>query len=475
MQPDSQRGVLHLKNFLRYFGVDRAIFFTLLSRVWGLFSGPITIYLIARFLSREEQGYFYTFGSILGLRVFFELGLGYVIMQSVSHEMAHLQWAEDGTLSGDPVAKSRLASLFRFALKCYGCLALIGACLLLPAGLWFFGKSSEGAVLVIWRAPWLIVVCMACFDLMLTPFYGFMEGCGKVAEYAKRGAWMAIISSLCFWICLIFGGKLFAAPLQNATCAVIGAFWVFVKYGRCFKDILATPILPGAVISWKDDIFHFQWKIALSSLSGYFIFQLINPVLFRYKGPAEAGRMGMSMKMIDTLTGFAYSWVSTKAAPFGTYIARREFQRLDDIFRQASRQSIGVTLTGGLALFAGYFALRQYGVALAFRFLDPIPFFFLYAGGVVNCIIFCQAIYLRAHREEPLLINSLVGAALVPIAVLTFGPRYGASGIAIALFCLNIFVGLPWATWVFITKRKQWHRFPSELENSVETLVNARH
>ena len=225
----------HLHQFRRWAGVDRAIFFTLLSRVWGVFSGPITIYLIARFLTREEQGYFYTFGSILGLRVFFELGLGYVIMQCVSHEMAHLQWSADGTLVGDPAAKARLASLFRFALKCYGGLALIGAGLLMPAGLWFFSKSPESAAQVVWRIPWLIVVIMASFDLILTPFYGFLEGCGKVAEYAKRNVWMAVISSLCFWVGLSVGGKLFAAPIQNAACAVIGALWVFVKYGRYFK------------------------------------------------------------------------------------------------------------------------------------------------------------------------------------------------------------------------------------------------
>lgn len=441
----------------RWAGVDRAIFFTLLSRVWGVFSGPVTIVLIARFLTRDEQGYFYTFGSVLGLRVFFELGLGYVIMQSVSHEMAHLHWSEHGTIVGDPVAKARLASLLRFAIKCYVTLAVIGVCVLLPAGLWFFNKTPAAGAAIIWRLPWLIVVVMTSFDLILTPFYGFLEGSGKVAEFAKRNVWMAVISSLCFWIGLTVGGKLFAAPIQNATGAVIGAFWVFVKYGRCFKDLLATPIPPGGAISWKDDIFHFQWKIALSSLSGYFIFQLINPVLFRYRGPAEAGRMGMTMRIIDTLSNFAYSWVSTKAAPFGTYIARREFDLLDRIFHQASRQAIAVHLAGGLAFFAGYYALRHYGVAVGYRFLDPLPVVFLYFNSLIVCIIFCQAIYLRAHRQEPLLANSLAAAALIPIAVLSVGPRFGAEGIAIALFSINVLISLPWATWVFVTKRRQWH------------------
>src|ERR1017187_10327567 len=137
--------IQRLHQFRRWAGVDRAVFFTLLGRGWGVFSGPVSIYLIARFLTDDEQGFFYTFGSILGLRVFFELGLGYVIMQSVSHEMAHLHWSEQGTIVGEGAAKARLASLFRFALKCYLALALVGVIVLLPAGLWFFGRPPAHA------------------------------------------------------------------------------------------------------------------------------------------------------------------------------------------------------------------------------------------------------------------------------------------------------------------------------------------
>jgi len=56
-----------------------------------LLAGPVGLYLIATFLTKSEQGYYYTFGSVLGLTVFFELGLSYVIIQFTSHEMAGLK------------------------------------------------------------------------------------------------------------------------------------------------------------------------------------------------------------------------------------------------------------------------------------------------------------------------------------------------------------------------------------------------
>lgn len=438
-------------------GVDRAIFYTLLNRGWYVFTGPLSIYLIAHCLTSEEQGYYFTFSSILGLQVFFELGLGYVIIQIASHEKAHLEWTAAGTLEGDPAAKARLASLFRFATKCYCTVAVLAGCVLVPAGLAFFGKSQPGALDIIWRTPWFLVVGITCFNLTLTPLYSLLEGCGKVAEFAQRGAWMSIIGNAFFWLVLLAQGKLFAAPTQAAVFAVIGTFWVFAKYGRCFKDLLATPIPPGTGLSWRKEILPFQWKVALTAFSGYFIFQLANPVLFRYRGPAEAGRFGMTTRIMDILLNLANSWVSTKSAPFGTYIARKDYATLDSVFRKASRQAIGVLLLGSAAFLVVYFALRMTGVSLAARFLDPLAIWFLLGNALVNCIVFCQAIYLRAHKQEPFLYNSLAGAVLIPLVIYLLGRPYGGLGIAAGLFSLNLLIGLPWATCIFSRKRKQWH------------------
>ena len=43
-------------------------------------------------------------------------------------------------------------------------------------------------------------------------------------------------------------------------------------------------------ISYMKEIFPNQWKIALSWVSGYFIFHFFNPVLFA-EGPVVAGQM----------------------------------------------------------------------------------------------------------------------------------------------------------------------------------------
>ena len=55
---------------------DRAVGFTVLGRCLGGAVGlHVTLFLMTRFMSPVLQGYYYTFGSVLALAIFFELGL----------------------------------------------------------------------------------------------------------------------------------------------------------------------------------------------------------------------------------------------------------------------------------------------------------------------------------------------------------------------------------------------------------------
>ena len=53
-------------------GLDFHVLVTLLFRGWSIVAGTATIFLLPLWLSPIEQGYYYTFGSVLALQVFFE-------------------------------------------------------------------------------------------------------------------------------------------------------------------------------------------------------------------------------------------------------------------------------------------------------------------------------------------------------------------------------------------------------------------
>ena len=61
------------------FGIDRAVAFAIIGRGWAALSGLITLMLLTRSLSRNEQGFYFLFNDVLAMQVFFELGLAYVL------------------------------------------------------------------------------------------------------------------------------------------------------------------------------------------------------------------------------------------------------------------------------------------------------------------------------------------------------------------------------------------------------------
>ena len=119
-------------------GVDRAIGFTVLARGWSTAGGVVTVLLIARFLNLAEQGYYYTFASLVALQIVFELGFSFVILQLAAHERAKLTILPSFQLTGDPVAHSRLASVLQKSVRWYSAAGLCMALSLLPAGFYFF-------------------------------------------------------------------------------------------------------------------------------------------------------------------------------------------------------------------------------------------------------------------------------------------------------------------------------------------------
>ncbi len=340
-----------LRKLLRFVGIDRAIAYTVLGRGWASIAGLVTIALIARFLSPAEQGYYYTFGSIVALQIIFELGFSVVILQLATHEVAHLTLTPDDRILGPVDSHSRLASVLRKSVKWYGVASVFMACVLAPAGWYFFSTAPGGNHGIRWQLPWIAVVLASSVTFQIDPIFSFMEGCGFVARVARMRLLQSVFGSVFAWAALLLHHGLFAPALLISGQALAGLLWIVRRRGLLL-NLLRRPVDRHA-IDWWQEVWPFQWRIAVSYACGFFIFQLFNPILFRYWGPAAAGRMGMSITISNALAAVAIAWINTKAAPFGAMIARREFDRLDQIFFRSASQSVVLCAISSLLVWLG--------------------------------------------------------------------------------------------------------------------------
>ena len=447
-----------LLRLARVLGLDRAVVFTLLARGWSSIAGLVSLTLITHFLTRAEQGYYYTFYSLVALQIVFELGFSVVILQTASHEAAHLHLAADGTITGPADRHSRLASVLQKAVRWYTIAGLAMAFILYPVGHHFFRlqdlKQPNGNP-VAWGVAWFAVVIATTCTFQIDPLFSFLEGCGYVSNVVRTRLFQAILGSLLGWIALATHHGLLAPGCIIAGQAIAGAWFVFGKRG------LLIPLLKHKAkdfrIDWATEVWPFQWRIAISWLCGYFTLQLFNPILLNYRGPIEAGQMGMSMNICGTLSSMAVAWMNTKAQPLGRLISLKEYKTLDRTFFRALIQST----TAATVSFAGVWLivvfLRMRGFPLALRMLPPTALAYLFGGHICNVVVSAEALYLRAHKQEKFMTNSILGALWMAPTAFFFGRSLGAYGIAVFYFWGSIFIGIGYGTYTFLRYRKLWH------------------
>ena len=452
VSPQSLR--THLKHWL---GLDRAIAFTVVARFWSAAAGVVTVVLIARFLSPKEQGYYYTFSSLVALQIVFELGFSFVILQLAAHERAQLTFLTDGQVEGNPVSHARLASVLQKSVRWYSVAAALMAAALLPTGLLFFASHEHGGPEVAWKLPWCLLVIAASVTFQIDPVFSFLEGCGSISQVARMRLSQAILGSLLAWTAMATHHGLFSPAMMILGQATVGLTFLLSSPRRHLLKGLLVYKVGEHFVGWRQEIWPFQWRIAISWLCGYFIFQLFNPVLFAYQGPVAAGRMGMSLSIASSIGAVAIAWMNTKASPFGTLIARGEIKRLDALFFRTLWQSTALLAVGATSFFLVLMVAGSSFPKLAMRVLPPWALALLLLTTIMNHVVFSEALYLRAHKREPFLIQAVMVAILLGCATLVLGRYWGANAVTVGYFMIGGVFGLVSGTYIFLSKRREWH------------------
>ena len=441
-------------------GVDKAIFFTLLSRGLQISTALFTVFFIAKNLSPEEQGFYYTFGSIVALQVFFELGLTSIITQFVAHEASHLKLNSEFKMEGEALYRSRLSSLLKFCTKWYLIIAFLVFVALGTLGSIFFTKYSVEHKDIEWFLPWILLAIGTAFNLLLSPITAFLEGLGKVKEVAQLRFVQQIIHPIVVWGGLSIGGKLFVSG-ADAFIRVFVVAIILIK--SPFFKILKNIWMDSGIekVLYMKEIFPYQWRIALSWVSGYFIFQLFNPVLFATEGAKVAGQMGMTLTALNGVQSLTQSWINTKVPKMSGLIAQKDYKNLDSLFAKTMKQMLLIGTLAILCFIAVIYLIQSQGITflgmdIGNRFLPIIPLSLMAWSSWTMVPISPWATYLRCHKKEPLLLNSVVMGILCCLSTVTLGYKYGLYGITIGFAALRI-ISLSWIYHTYKTKKREWH------------------
>lgn len=446
---------------LQKIGMDKAIAYSSAARIVQGIAGIATILFITIFLSDIEQGFYFTFCSIVALQVFFELGLTGIMTQYVAHEAAHLALDAQSIYQGEEKYKSRLASLIRFCLKWYTILAFVILGFLFIVGYFYFNKYGKNDVQPTeWLWPWILVCIGTSIKFFEAPLTSILTGLGFVKEMNKVFFYQQLIIPISTWIGFICSLKLYVLGIGYILSTLVWFVFFFKeKLNRIIFNLLKEKITER--VEYIKEIFPYQWRIALSWVSGYFIFQLFTPVLFATEGAVAAGQMGLTLQALNGIQAVSMSWLNTKVPTYSKLIALKKYPQLDSLFNKTLKQMV-LVCGGLLATFTTFIwilhttQIKFNDTILAHRFLDFFPLTMMIIPVFLQQYVSSWATYLRCHKKEPFLTNSIVNAISCASATIYLGTQFGLHGITIG-YCTIEAIMFPWGYWLYYSNKKKWH------------------
>lgn len=440
-----QKRLLHLK-------IDPAVFWGGLARACLFVATPLSVLFIGKYFTPELQGYYYTFSALLSLQVFGELGLGQVLVTFSSHEWSKLKLDESGSVIGDPNNLSRLVSLGRLAFKWFGIVGPIFSLGLWSVGFFFF--SQKGMSDISWVTPWLVLCILTGISFFLIPVWSLLNGCHQVVPVS----FFRFLDSLFFNIALLVGIShglaLWTPVLATGVRIAWSGIFLSYKYTNFLKTFFSIQNVSN--IHWKHDIWPIQWRSAVCWISGYFAASVITPVMFHFHGAVLAGKTGMTLLLFEAVSSISMIWLTPKMPRFGTLIANKQYQELDQFFWRITKIIAFVSVTSASIIWLAFYLFQYANYPLSTRFLSPLPTGLFLMAQVLNMATSPMSVYLRAHKREPLMAISVVHGILSVSLILVLGKYFAAVGIAMSCLLVNIII-MPCIAIIWYRCRKIWH------------------
>ena len=380
---------IKLKKINNIFEIDLAIIYSSMSKIVGAGGSLISVYLITKSFTPNEQGYYYTFISVLALQLFFELGLNTVITQFVAHEFSKLKIDENKSIVGDHYNISRLSSLFHLCIKIYSSVSVILFIILYIIGFLLFGTEKNNVIS--WQLPWILLCFSTSITFIINPFFSFLEGFNLIKEASKYRFIQYLVNLSVLWTALIYNLKLYSGGLAIFSASIVIIIILILKYKSIFKNLYNS--LSNEKISYRKEIFPFQWRVAISWLSGTLFIQLFNPFVFKMYGSITAGQLGMSLSIINGISAISMNWIYTRIPKMAQFASLQQYKSLNKIFNKTLIQIIFIslitfTLTIILVYTLGVFSLNT-------KLLNIYAFTLLIMSSLITQISACYSTYYR--------------------------------------------------------------------------------
>ncbi len=412
--------------------------------------GAAQIIAVVLFLDSQEQGFFYVMQSLIALQVLGSMGLNVALIHFLSNQISAIKF-DQGRMSGPEAPASEIFFALRYTFKWYCMASLAVLVVLSPLGVVFFENNSEKLAGL--NGAWITLCLSTAANLLLIWLLTILDGFNKVELASKYRLFQLFVAYPLTWIFLAFDFGLLSfgiGQLIGVICTILAVLLLLKPLLIDFKVFWGK----NRQKKWHAPFWNFQWRIALSWISGLFIFSIFSPLLLVYGGSIIAGQFGLGLHIFRSLAAISNSFMEVRQPLFGKLISEGEISKLDETYKKTLFMTLISFFASGLFLLTMIWLVGSYTDI----FIERLPNIFLlgvmFFVGVAYLIRMSQATYLRAHKEEPFLKVELSNALVTGLCAILLIPNIGLNGAVIAYFIGSFCVGLVMGTTVFQQFRK---------------------
>lgn len=424
---------------------DSATIYSLSSIILRFATGPVTILLVASSLSQEEQGFYFAFFNALALNQILEAGIGFVLIQAISHKMSGL--AFNKTIEGSSYSVSVVFDRIAFLLSWFLILAVFTATGVFAFGLYLFGGYSGS---IDWWTPWVLFSLVNAFSLFGLSFSHIVEGLQRPQIAFKIQFFSSITSSIVLWLSLSYGLGLFSIVASSGVRGVIQSSGSIFVLKSVLKEFFAYVSGTGLRLFYKLylvflDIWPFFSKLSVTWIGGFFYWNSLGIVAFKFAGPVVAGKVGLSIALCKAGLSVGEALVASQRSRIGYALGGGDIHTAEAIYKMRN-------VFAHLLLLCGYCLFL---IAVQFLPNEIRSRFVEYDQLILFCIAYFlmlyplnTALFLRCFNREPFFIFSLVQNLIFPVGVFLMITNYGISSVPKFYVVLNVLSAF-WAWNIF--------------------------
>lgn len=419
-------------------GLDARVVSGLAARLLPMSAGPISSFITVWSLTKELQGLFYLFASLVALRSLFELGAGTSVIQVAAHARRHGVAAE-----ASPLDPAFVATVNRWMLRVASIFGVVTA----AGGSAFLIYQGHGD----WQtlSSWLAYLGVSVFQFSSEGRWGLLEGADRMVIANRLRLRNALIQYGVQWAMLLMGAGLFsfvaaslAAYLSQELAFHRAHPWLYAKAPEQTAEKLAH---------FRTELVTLIKRASQTYLTGYFVFQIQQPICFHLLGADGSARLGFTQTIGMALIGLPTIWLAMNFPRLAHHVADRQFDEARSLFRSRYLQIVLLSLGAVAVAWTGTSVLRCFP-RFADRLLDPLSTLVLYGSFAMQTISLAMTYWPRAFKVEPFVRIAYLQMFVTPLLLWFLASSWGLFGISLAFLSSWTlgFIG------IFLITREYW-------------------